>query len=335
MTDLADALAGFLSGGDGLWLAPGSGEPPEGCLVVSSSGSTGAPKPIALSRAALRAAAEAATMRLGFTATWHLTLSPSYVAGLMVMVRGILGEGVIRSDASLNDLNRGQGRACVSIVATQLYRALGDPALTAALAQFDAVLVGGSSLRPELRARAEKAGVAVIETYGMSETCGGVVWDGRPLPGVDVRIGEGGRIAIAGPSVFSGYIGRDDLTAATLVGGAVLTSDRGHLDGERLVVDGRIDDVVISGGVNVDLAVVRAAVAGFEPESAVFAVEDAEWGARVVLFAPKGGLEQWRDRLRGALPAAYLPRQVVHVAPLPRTAGGKPDRGKLLHLARQ
>lgn len=335
MADLASEVAGFLAGGTGLWLAPGSGTAPDGCIVVASSGSTGRPKPIALSRAALTSAADAAHQRLGFTATWHLALSPGYVAGLMVLVRGLLGDGIVVTDPSLGSLARGIGRACISIVATQLYRALDDAEATAALASFDAVLVGGAALRPDLRARAEAAGIAVIETYGMSETCGGVVWDAVPLPGVDIRLGEAGRIAIAGPSIFTGYVGRDDLTAATLVDGAVLTNDRGHFAGERLVIDGRIDDVVISGGINVDLAVVRTAVAALEPETAVFAVDDPEWGARVVLFAPGGDLAAWRDRLRDALPAAYLPRQVVHVSPLPRTAGGKPERAELLHLAGQ
>ena len=332
MQDLATSVARFLDGGPGLWLAEGDSRAPEGTVVVATSGSSGDAKLVVLGRDALIAAARSSAERLGFAGRWHLTLSPHYVAGLMVLVRGLLGDGVVAADAGLASLRpRGDGD-CVSIVGTQLYRALEQPETADALARFDAVLVGGAALRPDLRERAGRAGIRVIETYGMSETCGGVVWDGVPLPGVDVRLGESGRVAIAGPSVFDGYLGRPDLTAETLVDGAVLTRDRAHWDGGVLVIDGRIDDVVISGGVNVDLAQVRAEVARLEQDTAVLAVDDAEWGARVVLFAPSGSLEQWRDRLRATLPAACLPRQVVLVDPLPRGLGGKPDREKLLQL---
>lgn len=329
------AVTGMLAGGDGLWLADGPGEAPPGTTVVGTSGSTGSAKRVILPRGALAAAADAAHQRLGFAPTWHLALSPRYVAGLMVLVRGVLGGGVRGADPSLADLTPAPGRNAVSLVPTQLYRALGDPERAAVLARFDAVLVGGAALDRGLRARAEAAGVPVVSTYGMSETCGGVVWDGVPLPGVDVRLGPDGRIAIAGPTLFRGYLDRPDLTAEALVDGAVLTRDRGHTEpGGRLVIDGRIDDVVISGGVNVDLAAVRGAVAGIDPETEVLAVADDEWGVRLVLFARGGDLAGWRDLLRGALPAAALPRQLVCVDPLPRTAGGKPDREKLLELLR-
>jgi O-succinylbenzoic acid--CoA ligase len=285
---------------------------------------------VVLRRDALVAAARAAEERLGFAATWHLALDPRYVAGLMVLVRGLLGDGVAEAGPDLATLRPREGRNAVSLVATQLYRALTSPGTTRALAAFDAVLVGGAALAPGLRARAEAVGIRVIETYGMSETCGGVVWDGVPLPGVDVRLGERGRVELAGPTVFSGYLGRPDLTAEVLSDGAVRTGDRGHLapDG-RLVVDGRLDDVVQSGGVNVDLAAVRAAAAALDPETAVLAVDDEEWGARVVLVATGGTLDDWRDRLRPALPAACLPRQLVVVDAIPRGPGGKPDRAAL------
>lgn len=322
----------FLTGGEGLWLADGESRAPDGCAVVATSGSTGSAKLVVLRREALVAAARCASERLGFDATWHLALSPNYVAGLMVLVRGLVGEGVRAAGADLADLEPAPGRNCVSIVATQLYRALAAPDVTARLAAFDAVLVGGAALAPELRVRAEAAGIRVIETYGMSETCGGVVWDGVALPGVQVRLGEHGRIALAGPTTFDGYLGNPELTAATLVDGAVLTADRGHLDRGRLVIDGRIDEVVESGGINVDLALVRAAALRLDPDTDVLAVPDDEWGARVVLVATTGELAGWRDRLRPDLPAACLPRQLLLVEALPRTPGGKPDRAALRSL---
>ena len=330
MQHILDGVRGLLDRGEGLWLADGEGAAPAGTAVVGTSGSTGEPKPVVLRRDALVAAARAAEERLGFSATWHLALDPRYVAGLMVLVRGLLGDGVAETGPDLATLRPREGRNAVSLVATQLYRALTSPGTTRTLAAFDAVLVGGAALAPGLRARAEAAGIRVIETYGMSETCGGVVWDGVPLPGVDVRLGERGRVELAGPTVFSGYLGRPDLTAEVLSDGAVRTGDRGHLapDG-RLVVDGRLDDVVQSGGVNVDLAAVRAAAAALDPETAVLAVDDEEWGARVVLVATGGTLDDWRDRLRPALPAACLPRQLVVVDAIPRGPGGKPDGAAL------
>ncbi len=327
MTRLIDDRAG-------LWLADGVGEAPPACAVVGTSGTTGTAKRVVLSRQALLAAASAAHTRLGFTATWHLALSPRYVAGLMVIVRGLEGDGIRQADPSLTDLAPAPGRNAVSVVPTQLYRALDDPGRAAALAAFDAVLVGGAALDPGLRTRAVDAGIRVVETYGTSETCGGVVWDGVPLPGVEVRLGESGRISIAGPTLFDGYLGAPDLTADTLVDGAVVTRDRGHWADGRLVIDGRIDDVVISGGVNVDLADVRRAVAAIDADTEVLAVDDPEWGARIVLVATRGAIDLWRDRLRPALPPAALPRQLLLVDAVPRTAGGKPDREKLLELLR-
>ena len=334
MEQWIDAVRHLLDDGEGLWLADGAGTAPAGHAVVGTSGSSGQAKRVLLSREALAAAADAAHERLGFRATWHLTLSPRYVAGLMVLVRGLRGNGVRAGDPTLADLAPAPGRNAVSIVATQLYRALEAPALAATLARFDAVLVGGSALSPQLRARAEASGIRVIETYGMSETCGGVVWDGVPLPGVGVRLGPGGRVAVAGPTLFSGYLGEPALTAEALLDGAVLTRDRGRWVDGRLHIDGRIDDVVISGGVNVDLAEVRSAARALDADTEVLAVPDDEWGVRLVLFARRGGLDQWRERLRHALPAAALPRQLVLVEALPRTAGGKPDREKLLELLR-
>lgn len=339
MHHILDDVRALLGRGEGLWLADGEGAAPAGMAVVGTSGSTGEPKLVLLSRDALASAAQAAEERLRFAATWHLALDPRYVAGLMVLVRGLLGDGVAQAGLDLATLRPLEGRNAVSLVATQLYRALSSPETTHTLAAFDAVLVGGAALAPGLRARAEAAGIRVIETYGMSETCGGVVWDGVPLPGVGVHVGGAsgpgradavGRIGLSGPTLFDGYLGRPELTAEVLRDGAVLTGDRGHLapDG-RLVVDGRVDDVVQSGGVNVDLAAVRAAAAALDPETAVLAIDDDEWGALVVLVATGGALDDWRDRLRSALPAACLPRRLVVVDRIPRGPGGKPDGAAL------
>ncbi|RRD46959.1 AMP-binding protein [Tessaracoccus sp. OH4464_COT-324] len=308
MEQLTCAVKAMLDGGPGIWLA--SGEPPDGFtgVVLESSGSTGRPKRIHLSAAQLLAAAQASREHLGFDATWHLALPDRYVAGLMVMVRGITGSGVRR--CSLDAPCLAPGRNAISIVPTQLIRALDAGQ---ALDAFDVVLVGGAPLADEVRARAERRGVRVVETYGMSETCGGVVYDGLPLPGVEVQLVDG-VIRLSGPMI---------------VDGAITTRDRGAWVDGRLRVLGRTDDVVMTGGLKADLALVRAAVLAADPEAWVLAVDDEEWGQRIVLFAEHGTLDDWRSRLAGSLPRHALPRQLVRTA-VPRTAGGKPDREILL-----
>lgn len=323
----------MLEGGAALWLADGPAPRlPRGVgAVVQTSGTTGSARRVVLSRDALRAAAGAARERVGGDLTWHLALPGRYVAGLMVQVRSAAaGRGTPVVPTDLEGLApTGDGDA-ISLVPTQLHRALGDAAVTKRLRAFDLILLGGAPLGNELRERARDAGLAVVESYGMSETCGGVVWDGTPLPGVGVGLRDG-RVFIGGPTLFDGYLGDPTATAAAMDDGALLTRDRGHWTNGRLVITGRIDDVIVSGGVNVDLAEVRAAAARLDPETAVLAVPDAEWGRRVVLFAASGDLAGWREALASALPRTWLPRQLV-VTPIPRTPGGKPDREALNRL---
>ena len=317
----------MLDGGPALWLADGPRPrlPRDVGAVVQTSGTTGTARRVVLSREALRAAARAARERVGGDLTWHLALPGRYVAGLMVQVRSaVAGRRAPVVPTDLEGLApTGDGDA-ISLVPTQLHRALGDAAVTQRLRAFDLILLGGAPLGAGLRERAGDAGLAVVESYGMSETSGGVVWDGKPLPGVWIGLCDG-RVSIGGPTLFDGYLDDPAATAEAMEEGTLLTHDRGRWEGGRLVITGRVDDVVISGGVNVDLAEVRAAAARIDPETAVLAVPDAEWGTRVVLFAPGGDLAGWREALAGALPRTWLPRQLVGT-PIPRTPGGKPDR---------
>ena len=323
----------MLDGGPALWLADGPRPrlPRDVGAVVQTSGTTGTARRVVLSREALRAAARAARERVGGDLTWHLALPGRYVAGLMVQVRSaVAGRRAPVVPTDLEGLApTGDGDA-ISLVPTQLHRALGDAAVTQRLRAFDLILLGGAPLGAGLRERARDAGLAVVESYGMSETSGGVVWDGKPLPGVWIGLCDG-RVSIGGPTLFDGYLDDPAATAEAMEEGTLLTHDRGRWEGGRLVITGRVDDVVISGGVNVDLAEVRAAAARLDPETAVLAVPDAEWGTRVVLFAPGGDLAGWREALAGALPKTWLPRQLVGT-PIPRTPGGKPDREALSGL---
>lgn len=313
-------------------------EHPDTAAVVATSGSTGQPKGVMLSAAAIRAGAEATHAHLGGAGDWTLALPPHYVAGLMVIARAaVAGTGlrVVRSDLADLPTAPGAGRHYLSLVPTQLVRALADPRTTEALAAQDAVLLGGAAVDPAVLERAAASGVTVVTTYGMSETSGGCVYDGTPLPGVEVHLDRTGRVSIAGPTLFSGYRLQPELTAESLVGPPaarrLLTRDRADWVDGRLQVLGRVDDVVISGGVNVDLALVEArtgAVLGCEV--AVLGVPDPEWGHRVVAVAvTEVTLDELRERLRGSLPAAALPRDLVRMKVLPRSSSGKIDRLRL------
>jgi o-succinylbenzoate---CoA ligase len=313
---------------------------PDAAAVLVTSGSTGRPKAVVLSRAAIVASARATHTRLGGPGDWLLALPDHYVAGLMVraraLVAGTAASWVGTDLMGLPEAVGGRSRPLyLSLVATQLVRALTNPNLTGALSRVDAVLLGGGPAPDPLLRRADRAGIRVVTSYGMSETCGGCVYDGRPLDGVEVDLDDAGAITLAGPVLFSGYRLRPDLTGEVVTGGRLRTSDRGAWRDGRLVVLGRLDDVVISGGVKVDLgAVERAARRWGDARSAVIAVlgvPDPEWGTVVVAVtdAVRGDLASLRADLVGTIPGHALPRRLVRIGRIPRTAGGKIDRHRL------
>ena len=309
-------------------------------LVIATSGSTGRPKRVVLSRDALRSSALATQERLGGPGRWVLNLPPSYVAGVQVLYRSVVaGTEPIVLDGSLSRAAEAvSGRAYVSVVPTQLVRvmdSLGDPDEVRALARFDAVLVGGGPLSPRVRAHAESHGIHVVQTYGMSETCGGCVYDGWPLDGVEVRIEEG-QVLLRGPMLFDGYEGDPERTARTLVDGWFRTDDLGGIDADgRLRVLGRADDVIISGGVKVPAQAVATMLTAESDvlEVAVVGVPDEEWGELVVaVVVPDHALSL--DHLRGLVePRAWAPRRLVLLEHLPELSNGKPDRVAIQELA--
>lgn len=322
------------------WEAADDPEP----LVVATSGSTGRPKRVVLSRSAMRASALATQARLGGPGQWVLDLPPTYVAGVQVLYRSVLAGTVpvVHRPGEHHDdvVDRMTGaRRYVSLVPTQLVRALrddppeGDGGL--ALQRYDAVLVGGGPLDPRVRAEAERRGIRVVQTYGMSETCGGCVYDGVPLDGVEVRV-QGGEVQLRGPVVFDGYEGEPERTAAAFDDGWFRTDDLGEVVGGVLRVTGRRDDVILSGGVNVPATAVAAAVAADEAvvDVVVVGVPDAEWGERVVAAVEARDpitLAGVRDLVE---PRAWAPRQLLVLPRLPRLPNGKPDRVAIRELAR-
>lgn len=316
------------------WLAG----PADVRLVVATSGSTGAPKRVALTRDAVLASVAASARRLGATGPWVLALPPTYVAGVQVVVRSLVAG---HEPVLLERDGWPAGESWfVSLVPTQLGRLLEDDDAAAALRRAHTVLLGGGPIDPSLRQRAVATGVRVVATYGAAETAGGCVYDGLPLDGVAVAVGEGGRIRIGGPTLFEEYVDDPVLTAQTLVDGWYLTSDAGRIDEDgRLVVLGRVDDVVVSGGINVPAVAVAARIREHPAVAAaeVLGVPDEEWGNRVVAFvAPASAvaLEDLRDWVAAEHPRAWAPRDLVVVDAIPLLPNGKPDRQALLALAR-
>lgn len=331
-----DAVAGWLGADD------------PGPLVVSTSGSSGAPKQVRLPRAAVLASAAASAARLGGAGPWLLALPSSYVAGLNVVVRSLVAghRPVVLGDRAPADVSMPGG--FVSVVPTQLHRWLGSPADREALATYDAVLVGGGPVDATLRSRAADAGVRLVATYGMAETCGGCVYDGLPLDGVGLALATDGRVRLAGPVLFDGYLDDPTATREALVDGWFVTSDAGRLDEDgRLHVLGRVDDMVVSGGVNVPAAAVAARLREHPRVVAaeVVGLPDAVWGNRVVavlsLVEPASPVEpaetltldEARDWVAERHPRAWAPRDVLVVPALPMLGNGKVDRLAVRELA--
>ena len=301
-------------------------------FVVATSGTTGNPKGVVLTHEAVAASAVATSQRLAVQPDrdrWLACLPLAHVGGLSVIARALhtgtpleVHDG-FSPDAVLDAAAR--GATLVSLVATALYR-LGDAA-----AAFRQIVLGGSAPPSTLPANATC-------TYGLTETGSGVVYDGLPLEGVEVAIGEGGEIALRGPMLLRAYRdGTDPKDAA----GWLETHDAGAIDDSgRLEVFGRVDECVISGGEKIWPLAVEAVLGTHQGvrEAAVAGLPDAEWGARlvaVVVPAPGAtvGLEELRELVRAELGAIYAPKQLYVVSQLPRTSIGKLARAEIAKLA--
>ncbi|KAA1398269.1 AMP-binding protein [Aeromicrobium ginsengisoli] len=326
------------------WVREG-GEP----IVIRTSGSTGEPKDVVLSHAAMLASAHASLDRLGGPGGWLQAMPVTGVGGLQVLVRSaVAGLEPVYADehASLGAAIAAipGPRRYASLVPTQAHRlvASGDVEV---LAGLDALLIGGAAVPADLLEALRAAGVRVVRTYGMTETCGGCVYDGLPLDGVQVRIDEAGQVQLAGRMLFDGYAD-PAATAQVLRDGWFATADLGTIDDDgRLHVTGRVDDVVISGGVNISLPAVTAALRTYDGvrDAVALGVPDEEWGARVVAFlVPDDAvcldglrLDELRDGVEEAgLPRTWAPREVVLLDALPLLSGGKLDREKLRRAVR-
>ena len=332
-------------------LAPGSVEDMDGAItplrsvreegvaegtavIVATSGSTGAPKGAELSAAALLHSARASLARIGARPgeRWLCCLPASHIAGIQVLVRSLVsGTDPVLADRADAQTVAGCGCAHVSLVPTQLLRLLDTPEV---LAGFSSVLLGGAAAAAGLLDAARAAQVPVVTTYGMTETCGGCVYDGIPLDGVRLRIGDDERIWIGGPVLFSGYLGGPPAPADQWF----RTGDLGLLDPSgRLVVRGRADDVINTGGHKVvpgEVAAALQACPGVR-DAAVLGLPDDEWGEMVVAVvvpqdpADPPAAELLRLHVRQRLPRYAAPGRVVMVDAVPMLASGKHDLARL------
>ncbi len=332
---------------------------PEGLAVaVGTSGSTGRPKRAMLTAAALTASATATHQVLGGSGVWLLAMPAHHIAGLQVLIRSILAgatptvldlregftaAGFARAAQSLRPTGAAS-RRYTSLVPTQLGRLLEDDEGLAALASFDGVLVGGASTPLAMAQRARQAGVRLRLTYGMSETAGGCVYDGNPLPVTRMHIDNDRHVVLGGETVAHGYLGEPELTEDAFSTDADGTrwfraDDLGHIDDDGLlVIDGRADDVINTGGLKITPGVVEDAIARHVREVSdvvVLGMPDPEWGeavcAAVTLLDPTTHLTvgDLRGQLSGILPDVALPKRLIILPFIPLRGPGKPDRAAI------
>ena len=327
-----------------------AGTPPQTALLISTSGSEGQPRMVALGAAQLDAAAAGANAALDLQAgdLWLNCLPLYHIGGQSILWRcARAGAGVLLHD------NFPAERIAGDLTSHPVSHLLLVPAMLARLLDLGitpppalrAVLIGGAALSRPLYERASAAGWPLYVSYGMSETAamvavfkpGDGTWHeglvGRALPGHALRIGATGRIAIRGPQVMAGYLDGSGVDPE----GWLTTGDLGEIDASGgLTVLGRADDMLISGGRNIhpqEIESCLAACPGVQ-DIAVTGLPDPVWGDLVVaLVVGPVGDEALLAHARQHLPSAALPRRIRRLERLPRNAAGKLERLALRRIA--
>lgn len=303
----------------------GRGVEPGDAVVVATSGSSGPPKGVVLTHHAVQASALATSRRVGISGddVWLACLPLAHVGGLSVVTRALITDTPLvvhpAFDPGRVEQAARDGATLVSLVGTALRRI--DPRL------FRMIVLGGSSPPPDRPAN-------TIATYGLSETGSGVVYDGRPIDGVEVRLAADGEVLVRGPMLLRCY--RDGSTPVDS-DGWLHTGDVGcWLEDGRLHVEGRRGDLIITGGEKVWPDRVEAVLAKHPlvGDVAVAGVDDIEWGRRVVAWVvPRGPEPPSADALRAFvaewLPGYMAPKEVRTVGAIPRTSLGKIARSSL------
>ena len=303
---------------------------PAGTLaVLFTSGTTGEPRPVCLTRAHFEASARAgaAVLPVKPEDRWLCCLPVHHVAGLSIFTRcALFGATVVAEPfdpRSVKALMEAGEVTLASFVPTMLAR-LRDAGLERA-PRMRGILLGGGPVPGELLDWARDVGLPVMPTYGMTETCSQIATAapgetlGRPLPGVEIQIADDGEILVRGPMVAAD--------------GWLHTGDRGVLTDDGLLeVHGRMDDLIVTGGENVAAAEVEAVLLEHPgvSDAAVIGIDDPEWGKAVTAFVvATASEEEIHAHARGRLPGFKVPKRIVLVEELPRTASGTVHRAQL------
>ncbi|MEV6221552.1 o-succinylbenzoate--CoA ligase [Nocardia fluminea] len=328
-------------------LKPGDPIDDDVALVVTTSGTTGIPKGALLGAEALRASGNATHDRLGGPGSWLLALPTHHIAGIQVLLRSILAgteptvldvSGGFLPEALAGAVGAMRGpRRYTALVPTQLIKSLDSPVAAKALAELDGVLVGGAATPAPILDRARDLGITVVRTYGMSETCGGCVYEGVPLDGTEVRI-EDGRVILGGAMIARGYRNLPDHPAFAEPGW-FRTEDAGSFEDGVLSISGRLDEAIMTGGLLVIPQVVEAVLANHPGirECIVLGLPDERLGQRVaVAIVPAPGAAPTLDEIRAhvvaELDSIAAPRELAVLSEIPLRGPGKPDRTALRKL---
>ena len=307
-------------------------------VVLATTGSSGISKAVGISASALRASAQASNTFLAARPgnSWSLLLPLTHIAGVNVLLRA---QGLGTEAIDLRNHSGAYPPAdFTAIVPTQLFRALNqDKNLLKHLVDAKAVLVGGAHLSLDLHQHALEAGINIVTTYGMTETTGGCVYNGSPLEGVEVSITADNRIAIKGKTLAKSYIGDNKSWNANLIDGWFHTSDLGRFEDGKLVVDGRVDDVIISGGENLSLSAIENSLhSHFSGGNfSAFAVSDSQWGDALHLAIEtdaspdQAAITEFLVEVFGVV---AKPKGFLKVAKFPLIGIGKVDRKKLAEI---
>ncbi|MDQ0211569.1 AMP-binding protein [Arthrobacter bambusae] len=327
----------------------------DAAVVVHTSGSTGTPKATVLTVDELAASSMATAIALRGEGQWLLALPLQYVAGVQVLVRslfagtrpwvmdlsnGFTPEAFTAAAEELTDTIR-----FTSLVPTQLQRLLDSPSpqTLAALRRFNAILLGGAPAATALLDAASEAGLKVVTTYGSAETCGGCVYDGRPLEGVRVMLDDDGRVLLGGDTVASGYLDAPEASAEAFFDEDGIrwyrTNDLGELAADgTLTVLGRADDVIITGGVKASAAFIQAELEKFDGVTAAFVagVPSREWGQAVAAYvavedSSPESVADYKARCQESL-GTLAPKTVLTTDGLIMLPNGKPDRLAMIEL---
>lgn len=303
-------------------------------VVIATSGASGKPKGVELSHDALEWSARAYTARLGARPgeRWLSCLPLSHIGGLGILVRSRLAgvEPVIHDRFDPEAIAAEHQATLISLVPATLVRLM-DAGVE--LARYSAVLLGGAGIPAATADRARSAGIRLVHTYGLTETCGGCNFDGVPLDGAEFRVVDE-MIQVRGPMLMNGYRLNPELTSAALEGGWLKTADRGRIDSEGVLeVFGRADDLIVTGGEKVSAIEVENLLQTHPQvaDAAVAGIDDYRWGQAVAaLIVPQGSsvptLRELKGFLSGKIAGFKAPKRILIVDEIPRTASGKVRR---------